>query len=748
MNKMNQMNIVRPRRILLRFISIVFAIIFTSGLLVGSRASAQGTNNGEPDIVRSDSLEITVKAGFGRLEVNALVGAWAPVRVTLANQGQAINGRLVVHCESPGDPNPQVREYVKPINLPTGSRQTFEIAAFFNSSERPRVQVVDRDGRVIAEALMDVDARYGTSGQLEVLVVDTDGTALKNITSTPIARAQGRAPFMSRRATSEQQAKDPNASSASQDFTQPPPQPGPRGRQSGQGQSRQFEAQPKVISPDDLPREYISYDTVDAVVIGEAPLNQLSQEQSRALKLWVASGGLLIVTGGADMAGINAIGLADMLPIEAQATSSASLAALPEITDVYGQFESAEALTLMTARAKPDARVLVGAAERPIVAERNFGSGLVRFVAINPKLHPFRGWLGAKDLWTDLLLPAAETKPRNVNMVTLGGRRNSFSSRWGLKNYLFRLGKVEPPSPKFFLLFLLFYVLTVGPMNYFLLRWKRKTDLAWLTIPSVVLLFTVVSVVVAQASRGSDSIVADVSFVELHQREAISRALGGMLIMPASKGAQEVAFVGRDSYANDVYNGSQSSSASAAGVIEAERTQSGLVMRLPMATWTSGLFQFRSISENATPLVAATESAAGSVTVRNLSDARITRAVYLSAAGVSEPFDLSSGSEETKSLTAPQSLSFNEWYLKQLGEESDEGSIYTEFAFLLDRQVGGDQAFREGGEQGFFEFQKMTDALRKLERPLLICFIDKQPSEIKFEDSFKRQSKAFYVIHL
>jgi hypothetical protein len=171
-------------------------------------------------------------------------------------------------------------------------------------------------------------------------------------------------------------------------------------------------------------------------------------------------------------------------------------------------------------------------------------------------------------------------------------------------------------------------------------------------------------------------------------------------------------------------------------------------MRLPMTTWTSGLFQFRSISDNATSLVQATEPSEGAVTIRNLSDAGITKAVYLSATGISEMFDLSGGSEQTKNLSDPQPVSFNEWYLSQLGEESDEGSIYAELAYLLGRQVGGDRAFREAGDQGFFESQKMGDALKNLERPLLICFVDKQPSEIKFENSFKRRSKSFYVIHL
>src|SRR6185503_2583048 len=129
---------------------------------------------------------------------------------------------------------------------------------------------------------------------------------------------------------------------------------------------------------------------------------------------WVASGGLLIVTGGADVAGMRVTALDELLPVEGQSAATSSSFPLTEITQVYGSFESNEQQLGMTARVKPGARVIVGAEERPVVAERNYGSGLVRFIAINPKLNPYRGWGAAKDLWSDLLLPAAETKPKHT----------------------------------------------------------------------------------------------------------------------------------------------------------------------------------------------------------------------------------------------------------------------------------------------------------------------------------------------
>ncbi|HSE38817.1 MAG TPA: hypothetical protein VLG74_16065, partial [Blastocatellia bacterium] len=348
-----------------------------------------------------------------------------------------------------------------------------------------------------------------------------------------------------------------------------------------------------------------------------------------------------------------------------------------------------------------------------------------------------------KDLWTDLLLPAAETKPRNINWITSGRRGNSSSNRWGVQGFLFHLAEIAPPSPKYVLLFLLAYVLALGPINYLVLRWRRKTDLAWLTIPAVVVTFAVVSITVAQIGRGADSIVADSSLVELHQSEGISRVASGLLMMPATKRTQELTFEGRDTYVNDVYNGNQGSSASALGSIECERGPKEFTVRVPMTTWTSGLFQVRSINEGVQPLVSISTDGS-SVTIQNLGDAPISKAVFLTPEGVSDLFDVAAGGEHRVGVSAPQPTPFNSWYLTQFGEGSDEAELFQELGAVLDREVGGDRAFT----QGFFSTQSMTEAMKRLERPLLIGFVDRGPSGIGFPGSFKRRSKTLYVVHL
>ena len=686
----------------------------------------------EPGVLRAGDVEIAVRAGFNRLDVNGYTGGWVPFRIMVSNQGEAISGRLIVRGESPANPNKQVREFVKDVQLPTGSRQLHTISAFLNSGSGPEVRLVTNDNQEIAKLTINIDRHMWTSDQLEIAVVDTDPTTLNSINATEIVRSPVREPFKFGPFTDPSQTQQANNQTA--------PQQGRRGRGPMYG-PQNLSAHPTVVAPEDLPREFVAYDPVDVVVIGDAPLSQLTEDQSRALRLWVASGGMLIVTGAADIAGLRAVGLDELLPVEAQgATTASTLAAL---TDVYGRFESNDPTLAMSARLRAGASSLLGTSDSAIVAEKNYGSGLIRFLAVNPKLNPYRGWAAAKYLWTDLLLPAAEAKPRQVNWITSGRRNNRTSSSWGMRNFLSTLAGIEPPPMKYYLFFLLFYLLVVGPVNYVILKWKRKLDLAWLTIPAVVVLFTVVSIAVAQATRGSKSIAADVSLVELHQPEGILRHTGALLIMPASKGTEEIAFEGENTFVNDLAD-NFSVTASSSDTLESRRDQKQFTLVVPLTTWTADFFKVRSISEGARPMVISESGAGSTVTVKNVSDTPITKAVYMSRAGVSDQFDIAPGEERQVTLSSPQPGTFTIWYQTQFAPESHEAQIFSELAAVLDHDVGGARIFR----QGFFDTLPMNTAIPQLERPIIVGFVDKSAISMSFSESITRRGKAFCVVHL
>jgi hypothetical protein len=731
---------------LLKLVIVALAFVLPQ---VSSDLAVSAQNGSEPGVARTEEVEMIVRAGFGRVDVNRNVGTWVPFRISVSNQGPPITGRLVVRAESDPNPSTQLREFVKPVQLPTGSNQLHEMAVFLNSGHKEPEIILMNGEDPVASTTVKVERNYGLNDELEIAVVDTEQTTLNSISSKEIFRQANRPPFKS--AASQAAQPQPPAPPSAGPQQPPPTQPGqlppppPRRRTYRWSASNQQgpSAHPVVIPSEDLPRDFVSYDALDVVVLGDAPLSQLTGEQAESLKMWVASGGMLVVTAAADLAGLRSSGLDAILPIDARGT--VTVPDLPELTETYGRFESSDPALIISAVARAGAATLIGTPTRPIVAERFYGSGLVRFVAINPKLNPYRGWGAGKDLWNDLLLPAAEAKPRQVNWITLGSRGNSTSSNWGIQNFLFRLAEIEPPSPKYFVLFLLFYILLVGPINYLFLRWMGKLDRAWLTIPAVVLVFTGVSVAVAEISRGADSVAADVSLVELHQREGLVKKVGAMLIMPTSKGVEEMAFVGRNSFVNDTIDDNFPSSATSSDAIKSEREADRFLMNVPMNTWTAIMFRYRSADESGERLVSTSlNGSAKTVTVKNLGDTPITSGVYISREGISEVFDLDAGGEKEISLSAPPVSKFSDWYIGKLGYTGKDAEVFSDIASILDREIGGQRVFLSG----FFDNAQMTNTWMHLEQPLFLGFVEKSPAEMSFKNSSKRRSKSFYVVHL
>ncbi|HWP41677.1 MAG TPA: hypothetical protein VNO14_00480, partial [Blastocatellia bacterium] len=421
-------------------ILVVLALLLAAA---GELSSASGQNGAEQGVARTDDVEMIVRAGFGRVDVNHFTGTWVPFRVSVSNRGKPITGRLVVRAESDPNPSPQVREFVKDVQLPTGSKQLHEIAVYLNSAHKePEVTLLDGDVPVVS-ATVKVQRNYGSNDELEVVVVDTDQTALNSISAKEIFRPVNRQPFKSvldsaKAYQTDDAAPDPQAQSSQPAAGGLPPPPQRRRPRRWLSQNKQGPAaRPTVIASEDLPRDYVSYDALDVLVLCDSPLSQLTAEQARALKMWVASGGMLVITGAADIAGLRSQGLDELLPVDVRGT--ATVASIPELTETYGRFESDDPTLLLASAARPGSEILLGSASMPIVAEQFYGSGLVRFVAFNPKLNPYRGWGAGKELWNDLLLPAAESKPRQVNWITYGRGGNSGG---GIQNFLFQLAEI------------------------------------------------------------------------------------------------------------------------------------------------------------------------------------------------------------------------------------------------------------------------------------------------------------------
>lgn len=156
--------------------------------------------------------------------------------------------------------------------------------------------------------------------------------------------------------------------------------------------------------PELLPVHWRGYEAVAAVVLHGISLERLSASQFEALHKWIAQGGTLAVSGGADYTALRRPRLAALLPglpvgmtrIDGDALQAAFSASLDVSRPVYVNRLGAY---------RGDARLLAGG--QALIVERALGLGRVLYLTFDVASYPFDRWDGMRKLWQENLRLAA-----------------------------------------------------------------------------------------------------------------------------------------------------------------------------------------------------------------------------------------------------------------------------------------------------------------------------------------------------
>ncbi|MBN1977059.1 MAG: hypothetical protein JW918_06625 [Anaerolineae bacterium] len=256
-----------------------------------------------------------------------------------------------------------------------------------------------------------------------------------------------------------------------------------------------------------LPPDPLAWEGLNALVLNDVDTTALRDEQRQALERWVAHGGHLIVGGGAGSAGTVA-GLPDLLPVSIGGTRS--------VDDLWGlgEFMGAPvapgpyAIVEATLR---DGEALVEQEGAILVARRAYGGGGVTFLAFDAGVNPFVDWDDNVLLWR-WLLEEAEGSHRL-------GIRNGYQAHEAVNT----IPGVQSPSILYILGFLLVYTIVIGPVNYLILRKLDRRELAWVTIPLLILAFSACAYVTGFQVRGFKPIVHRLSVVSVPQGSQVGR---------------------------------------------------------------------------------------------------------------------------------------------------------------------------------------------------------------------------------
>ncbi len=398
--------------------------------------------------MQQQSINLTVDAGF---DGSFREDNWIPLYVRLTNDGIAVEGRLVVRPETSNDA--VTNTYTLPINLPGGSRQAvFMYITAQSFANEIRVELIDRDGVVLAVTPVLVRS-IQPRDRLNVLVSQSPSGIL-DLTGIHDAGFQG------------------------------------------------FQASWTI---DNIPDRVEGLAAVDWLLFNDIDSGNLSTDQQTALRDWVAGGGHLVVTGGANWQR-TAAGFNDVLPLVPE--GSVTLDNLNAIGQWLrrGDDRLNEATVVATGALQPAADVLLETDEAvPLLARRLYGNGTIDYLTADPNALPLRGWDGLNALWL-VLATSVAPQPSWANGI----------ADWTQADQAVNVLPGVNLLPNILPLcgFLALYIGLIGPLNYVILNRLNRREWAWLSIPILIVAFSAFAWTIGFNLRGNDVTLSRLAVVQ------------------------------------------------------------------------------------------------------------------------------------------------------------------------------------------------------------------------------------------
>lgn len=479
----------------------------------------------------------SVRVGFGNRGdgSGAKANAWAPVYIDLTAGLEPIGPHTgSIYIDVP-DADGLMTTYTVPLpSLQAKETTSVPIIGYTrpgSTSEEVHVTVRTPDGRTLAST-RGTRPSYGFRGPGSILYLIAG------------VRASAMLP-----AVLEKQ-KQPGVGPG----MQPPPQPLPGADPDDvpfdveddllYDDTRSFTFADSVVQ---LPPHWFGYSAVDLLVLktgNDGFLNDLVADKSTrktALAEWVRRGGRILISVGRNHQLVNQL-LGELNLIGCTLDGTVQLKTLPAVQqwarDAKGPMEGPRLkggapgergpVDLVKIVVQPNRGVETLLAERggeggekPVVVQASYGLGRVVLVAFDLDTPPFTEWTGQKSFYKKL---QSELEPKfvstNVQMMP-GGRQfnvgvdaNDASAM--LHQRLESFDEVPVISFGWVALFILLYILVVGPLDYFILKKVvKRLELTWITFPTVVLVVSAAAYFTAYYLKGNELRINKVDVVDI-----------------------------------------------------------------------------------------------------------------------------------------------------------------------------------------------------------------------------------------
>lgn len=156
---------------------------------------------------------------------------------------------------------------------------------------------------------------------------------------------------------------------------------------------------------------------------------------------------------------------------------------------------------------------------KPVIAKMRYGLGQITYLGFPLEEPPFRNWMGRTDFLKSMV---PKLTPREALVAAdrdrgLGGR-SSNDVAGDLQRQL-DVFDVQVVPFGLVALFIIVYILIVGPLDYFVLKYIfKRLEWTWFTFPAVVLVVTIAAYYTAYALKGNDQKINQVDLIDFDLR--------------------------------------------------------------------------------------------------------------------------------------------------------------------------------------------------------------------------------------
>jgi len=253
----------------------------------------------------------------------------------------------------------------------------------------------------------------------------------------------------------------------------------------------------------DLPEQAAAWNAFNVLIFHDIDSSRLTTGQLEALEDWVSAGGQAVFIGGTNWQQTSAA-VENILPVEI--SGLVSVPDLPSLMNLAGKPFRDPGPYLVSESHLQNGEVLLQDSGLLLLAKSSLGRGNVFFLALDPDQPPLADWEGSETVWRQVV----------AHMTGLPEWATGVKNGYAAFAALSALPSLSLPSSFNLFLFVLIYVLAIGPANYLILKRIGRREIAWMTIPMLVILFTAVAIVAGYRLKGNEAIVNQMSIAFGH----------------------------------------------------------------------------------------------------------------------------------------------------------------------------------------------------------------------------------------